>query len=570
MALSVEQIREQLTQSSKADVIAKAKEQQGRLRFHCEAWMTSQQNHKALADFLAFVHNLLPADKFDMFKTMLRYPIATNEVTSIVFDKLSRIFDGRNPVFAYSFKKVESRQDWEGYRREVLREPEVWHNEGWANFKTNINSFVVVDLPLEQAGDNPEPYFYWVGLDEVVSYDVDRNGNVLWFIFRKDEEHIVVLDDERYRVFRCKNNNLDETPEVDGGNGHGLGYCPVTFFWDEPLNSDSPDVKASPLSKQLEKLDWYLFFFISKRHLDTYGAYPIYSGYEQDCDYSNEANGEYCEGGFLKNAKGHYVQDAHGIAKCPRCGDKRIAGVGSFIEVPIPSEGQPDLRNPVQMLGIDPSSLTYNVGECDRLKKEIITAVCGVDAENWSEAVNELQVNANFESQATILNRVKKGFERVWTFVDKTVCKLRYGDDFISCKINLGTEFYTLSAEQLRERYKLAKESGASESELEALHAHIIETEFRHDPKQLQRMRVLEEIEPYRHLSLAEVIELRKDGLISEEDMVIKLNFANFVRRFERENVNIEDFVAGDFVRKINIINQKFKDYARENQRRED
>ena len=97
-----------------------------------------------------------------------------------------------------------------------------------------------------------------------------------------------------------------------------------------------------------------------------------------------------------------------------------------------------------------------------------------------------------------------------------------------------------------------------------------METEFRHDPKQLQRMRVLEEIEPYRHLSLAEVIQLRRDGVISEEDMVIKLNFANFVRRFERENVNIEDFVAGDFVRKINIINQKFKDYARENQRRED
>lgn len=564
MVLSVETIKKQIDQPSKAGFISTAKQQQGRLKFHCEAWTVAQQNQQALSDFLGFVQKLLPSDKFELFKTMLRYPIPTNEVTGIVFDKLSRVFDGRNPAFNYSFRNSEQEQDWRAYRHDVLREPEVWHNEAWAKFKTEINSFVVVDMPTEQSGDRPEPYFYWVGLDKIISYELDSKGAVMWIIFRKDDEHVVVIDGERYRVFRCKNNQLDETPVVDGGAGHGLGYCPVTTFWSEPLNNENIDIKASPLSKQLERLDWYLFFFISKRHLDTYGAYPIYSGYEQACDY--EANGDYCDGGFLKNASGHYLQDANGIVKCPRCGDKRIVGIGSFVEVPVPSEGQPDLRNPVQMLSVDTASLTYNVAECDRLKKEIITAVCGVDAENWTEAVNEKQVNANFESQATVLNRVKKGFERVWTFVDETICRLRYGKDFLSARINLGTEFYTLTAAELRERYRQAKENGGSEAELEALHNHIIETEFRHDPKQLQRMRVLEDIEPYRHLTLNEVIELQSKGVISEEDMRIKLNFANFVRRFERENINIEEFVsAGDYGKQIETINQKFREYAGEN-----
>lgn len=566
MALSVESIKQEIAQPSKADVITKAKQQQARLRFHCETWMASQQNQTALSDFLTFVKNMLPADKFDLFKTMLRYPIVTNEVTGIVFDKLSRIFDGRNPAFNFTFKSNELLQDWDSYRREVLDEPNVWHNEGWAKFKTDINSFVVVDLPTEQGADKPEPYFYWVGLERVISYQIDDKGNVQWIIFRKDEEHIVVIDDERYQVFRCKNNKLDEEPVVNGGAGHGLGYCPVSFFWNEPLNSDNIDVKASPLSRQLENLDWYLFFYISKRHLDTFGAYPIYSGYEQACDYTNEANGDFCDGGFLKNSKGQYLHDANGIVKCPRCGTKRIVGVGSYIEVPIPSEGQPDLSNPVRMLSIDTASLTYNVSECDRLKKEIITSVCGVDAENWSEAVNEKQVDANFESQTTILNRVKKGFERVWQFVDATICRLRYGADFISCGINLGTEFYTLTPEQLRERYRNAKENGGSEAELESLHSHIIETEFRHDPKQLQRMRALEDIEPYRHLSLSEVVNLHKQGVIPEEDMRIKLNFVNFVRRFERENINIEEFLAaGDYGKQIEKINQKFREYAGQN-----
>lgn len=40
---------------------------------------------------MAFVSNLLPHDKFKMFKTLFRYPVKTNEVTGVCFDKLSRI-----------------------------------------------------------------------------------------------------------------------------------------------------------------------------------------------------------------------------------------------------------------------------------------------------------------------------------------------------------------------------------------------------------------------------------------------------------------------------------------------
>jgi hypothetical protein len=45
-----------------------------------------------ITDFMAFVSNLLPHDKFKMFKTLFRYPVKTNEVTGVCFDKLSRNF----------------------------------------------------------------------------------------------------------------------------------------------------------------------------------------------------------------------------------------------------------------------------------------------------------------------------------------------------------------------------------------------------------------------------------------------------------------------------------------------
>lgn len=565
MGLRTRDIRKRTAEPRNRATISRAIFQQNRLRFHVQTAVTPYVT-QPITDFLAFVSNLIPHDKFKIFKTMFRYPVKTNEITGICFDKLSRIFDGRNPAFNYQFTDTEQRDDWEDYRQNRLGEPLVWSTKGWEHFKTEINSVLVVDVPAEQKGELPEPYFYWLPIASVISYEADPDTGVMrWIIFRQDGNRIAVIDDESYRVFR---NDHDNIGELLIENRHSLGYCPARFFWNEPLSLADPDVKASPLSKELESLDWYLFFLLSKRQLDLFGSYPIYSGYEKDCDYSNEENGDYCDGGYLKDRQGHYKLDASGLLmRCPKCGDKRIVGAGTFVEVPVPSDKVPDMRNPVQILTVDRNSLDYNVAEEERLRTEIITAVVGTNEEiTTRDALNEQQIRANFESQSTVLNRVKKGFEEAQQFVDETVCRLRYGGEFISAKINLGTEFYLLDPTQLRERYRTAKESGASEAELDALQQQIVETEYRNDPTQRRRMLLLAELEPYRHLTREEATDLYARGLISEDDLRIKLDFANFVRRFERENTNILEFGSAiPFARKIEIITDKFKEYAREN-----
>lgn len=565
MGLRTRDIRKRIAEPRNRATLSRAIFQQNRLRFHVQTAVTPYVT-QPITDFLAFVSNLIPHDKFKIFKTMFRYPVKTNEITGICFDKLSRIFDGRNPAFNYQFTNTEQRDDWEDYRQNRLGEPLVWATKGWEYFKTEINSVLVVDVPAEQRGELPEPYFYWLPIASVISYEADPDTGVMrWIIFRQDGNRIAVIDDESYRVFR---NDHDNIGELLVENRHSLGYCPARFFWNEPLSLADPDVKASPLSKELESLDWYLFFHLSKRQLDLFGSYPIYSGYEKDCDYSNEESGDYCDGGYLKDRQGHYKLDASGLLmRCPKCGDKRIVGAGTFVEVPVPSEKVPDMRNPVQILTVDRNSLDYNVAEEERLRTEIITAVVGTNEEiTTRDALNEQQIRANFESQSTVLNRVKKGFEEAQQFVDETVCRLRYGGEFISAKINLGTEFYLLDPTQLRERYRTAKESGASEAELDALQQQIVETEYRNDPTQRQRMLLLAELEPYRHLTRAEATDLYAKGMITEDDLRIKLDFANFVRRFERENTNILEFGSAiPFARKIEIITDKLKEYAREN-----
>ena len=585
MGISTDELRRAVKEQRNRRTINLAMLHQNRLRFHIETeastpmLMSYDKFHRkavglpavgvwqALDDFLAFVENLIPHDKFKIFKSLFRFPVATNDILAVCFDKLSRIFEGRDPVYDYQFRTTEQSDDWEWYRKEVLGEPSVWQTRGWEFFKTEINSVLIVDMPQEQQdGDRyPRPYFYWLPIGKVESYETDRHGRIEWIAFRQKGDRLAVIDDERYRIFRYKDSVVGEL-EVE--NTHDLGYCPARFFWNESVNLQNPDVKASPVTKELGKLDWWLFFNTSKNHLDLYGSYPVYYGYEQNCDYHNDNTGDYCDGGFLYDVKGVQKLDLNGLpVPCPKCGEHRITGAGSFVEVPVPVEGQPDLGgHPVGMLTVDRSSLDYNVDEVDRLRTEIITSIVGTNEEiTTRDALNEQQIRANFESQSTVLNRIKKGFEEAQQWVDETVCRLRYGNLFLSCSISYGTEFYLSTVDDLRDRYKKAKEAGASEAELDALQQKIIETEYRNNPTLRQRMIVLADLEPYRHMSRDEVMQLRDKGIVTDEEVMIKLNFSDYIRRFERENMNILEFGENtDYPKKIQAITDRLTEYARE------
>lgn len=566
MGKSVEEIQKLYRNPLNRKWIQKAREHEERIAFHARI-KTDDTRTKPALDFLSRVKMWIASDKYEIFNSMFHFPVKTNEVTGEIFNKLSRVFDGRNPVFNYQFASSEDRDDWEYYRQEVLKEPHVWATDGWDNFKDRINSVLVVDLPEVQVGEKPEPYFYFVDISFVVSYETTKEDNSLmsWIMFKTEDNKLIAIDDVFYRRFKIENNNT-LTLEIE--SVHDIGYCPCRFFWSDPISLKEPDIKQSPITKVLDSLDWLLYYSTAKKHLDLYGSYPIYSGYEQDCDYIANGGKERCNGhGFLVGETGEYISDMNGQPmKCPVCSSKRLSGAGSFVEIPVPSENQPDLSDPIKMLTADVQALKYNVDEEERLKKNIVSSVTGIGGEiQKSSAINEKQVQASFEDQTSILNRIKRGFEEAQCFVDSTVCRLRYGNTFISCSINYGTEFYIYTPEELAERYKVLKESGASESELDAMRTQIIETEYRHDPTQMQRLLILKEIEPYSHLTRDEAIALYKENVISEEDLRIKLNLPTFVRRFERENINILEFGSNiDFSTKINKIIETLKRYANE------
>lgn len=570
MALDLNQIKQILKKPSKRQTIQKAVNMQRRLRFHTETNIAISDINQPTTIFLNWVEQLLPKDKFNIFLQLFKFPLPTPAIVEDVYRELERVFYSRNSSSSYQFTDSELSEDWSQYKKNNLGEPDIWKTVGWKKMQVSPNSILVVDLPEEQESSRPEPYFYWLEIDAVIDYKVTKfdNNQLKWLIFKQPKNRIAVFDDTFIRVYQLDDKN--EIQSLISEAKHDLGYCPARFFWSTGLNEKNKELKKNPITKELSNLDWYLFFALSKQHLDLYAPYPIYSAYEADCNFENNETGDYCDGGFLRNAKGEYkILNDGTVEKCPCCSEKRIAGPGSFLEVPIPnqSEGIVDMRNPIQITTIDKDSLDYNVNECTRLKNEIIVSVVGSGGTvSEKEAINETQVAANFESKTSVLNALKTNFEQAQKFVEDTICKLRYGNAFISSSISWGTEFYVFTVAELYSKYKQAKESGVSNSELDAISQQILEVEYRNNPLVLQRMLILKQLEPYPHKTQDEVLSLYEKGLLDESSVKLKMNFSTLIERFERENINILEFASNKTMReKINIINTKLLEYVTSN-----
>lgn len=569
MALDLNQIKQILQKPSKKQLIKKASLMQKRLRFHTETNIAVSDINQPTTLFLDWVSRLLPKDKYNIFLHLFKYPLPTPAVAEDVYRELERVFYSRNSSSSYQFTDSELAEDWQNFRRSNLNEPEIWKTIGWKRMQVSPNSILIVDLPTQQNTFRPEPYFYWLEIEDVIDYETPDGTAISWIVFKQPENKIAVFDDVSIRVYQ-----LSEKNEISGLVSeavHNLGFCPARFFWTTQLNEKNKELKKNPITKELSNLDWYLFFSISKQHLDLYAPYPIYSAYEADCHYENNETGDYCDGGFLRNSKGDWKFLADGtLEKCPCCGNKRIAGPGSFLEVPVPnvSEGIADLRNPVQITTIDKDSLDYNVDECVRLRNDIIISVVGSGGTvSEKEAINETQVAANFEAKTAVLNALKTNFEQAQKFVEDTVCKLRYGEAFISSSISWGTEFYVFTVKELYDKYKQAKDNGASEAELDAISQQIIEVEYRNNPLVMQRMLILKQLEPYPHKTQNEVITLFDKGLLDKNKVILKLNFSSYIDRFERENINIIAFGTNLSLQdKVNTIYKKLLEYVTEEQ----
>lgn len=566
MALELAQIQEILKSPPKSQRRL-AIEHENRVRFHSETTLGRFDTSSAINEFLRYVSGILPADKFNMFLHLVRFPVDTVTVTEEIYEALEKIYDGQNPVFEYEFPNEKILEDWENYRLES-KQDDFWRYEAWDTMKNAINSLMIVDLESEQSESRPSPYTYFLNLSDVIAYKCEAQ-EFEWVIFWSDREkkEVAVFDDENYRVYEVKDNWQITSTLVD--NSHELGYCPARFFWTTPKSLHQKEIKKSPISNYLGKLDSLLFNSVSKKALDTYASYPIVSVFRTDCDFYDAKSQEECHRGFLKNNQGNYIlltDRATGYSspkQCPVCSKKNLAGAGSKIlmDTPSPDNDMADLRNPIQFHQVNRDILDYNVDELKRLTQEIIAAATGGSIESINnKAVNEKQVMSLFEGRKAALRKVQENIERARKWSDETQCLLRYGSNvFQGAFISYGTEYFLLSETQLLELYEKSKKAGVSHIILDYLQDQYFQTKYRNNREGLMRSKILVNLEPFRHHTS---IEVQGFEVIDPKEQFLKFNFSSLIQRFERENTNVTAFGNEiDFDKKIERINETLLSY---------
>jgi len=553
MNLSREDVLE-LLETGRDPELLDAEYQEKRLQMHSKFTVRLPVNNQAFNDFLSnYPESLLPAEKYKKFCNLITAPLPTVDEVQTAYNELTKVFQAQNRVEDFFFEDDTLQDDWLRYR-EFQGEPNWWRKQGWDILQNKPNTVIVIDLPQEQGGKLPEPFFFPISIEQITHLESSRDGvceYLVYKIWRNDadkddpiEQHIV-LDDLYYRVYE---RDPDHDPEfiLVLEALHGLGYCPAKQFWAKPIPG-SKVMKSNPISSSLGNLDWLLYSIVSKRHLDLYAGFPITSLYEQECTYQTP-EGYSCENGWVNREVETRTTDS-GIRiqrdRCPQCGGGQFAGPGSVITVPAPRDSEDSDNMPgVQITQGDVPSLVAMREDVDRQLKNFMETTVGFGGEASNEqAKNQKQIQSNFETRESILQEIANNFSVIQKFTLDTMARLRYGEAYHGSILNYGTKFFLMSIDDMLLTYKSSKDTGMPSSDLNQQRSAIYAKKFANDPMQLTRINMLTELEPLESYTISELMQLNL--FIDPKDMALKVNFDDVIQRFEGEYGKIQMFLPG-------------------------
>ena len=496
---------------------------------------------------------MLPRDKYNIFKQIFELR-CKNGMYDVIFNELYKVFSARDGHVTHDIKEYQD--EFALYLVNELKVKEFIKNDVWDRFKYAPSDILVVDMPNELTND-PKPYMYIVCIEDIHDIKFKGNGVIEWIVFHSGERMLRLTEDSYQEV----KFDLKGEYEVIYSIAHNIGHCPATSI---TMDLNNILAKHNPLSPFVGNMDWSEYFETSKKSLDSHSAYPIYSGYETDCDYEG-VDGSVCDGGYLK-LDGVNLTDGTDIKECPVCGTKNMTGAGSFITIPQGENGN-ELKSAIQMLVADTDSLKYNTAECERIKKEIHNNSVGIGGMSIEEfSVNKEQLTASINSKQSVLDNLKGQFERLEEWIYNTVGKIKYGNAYKGSDVNYGTEFYLHTEDEFIMFYLKLKEKGIGNEILDAIQDEYYKAKFRDNKGKLDRILTIKHLDPLRHVDADRVQTMRDENDVSWEMYITKLNLTSFVMRFEREQgVDIVKFGENlDFNEKVNIINEQIKTYIDE------
>ena len=509
-------------------------------------------------DWFKGVEKNLIDRKFDTFKSLIEYPLPSTSVVDSIKDQYAKVFEAKDSYFDINTKdnKLELKQflDKSG-------EPDFWTDRALDLLFTDVNTLIMVDMP--PVGEEGEPFFYTIGVERV--HDLQVNGKELDFAIILGEkvekiQYYLVCDAANYYKYAQEGEKIGLVQVAP----HGLGKSPCNFLFFEPLSNSNDIVKRSGISSVLGTLDTYVRKYTSKEHLDLYNSFPIYWKYEENSDdeYDRQTIIEnYISAGkTLLEAEDMYADFEKKNRKNP------MIGAGTVIEVPPPSDNtEPDLRDPVGVISPDVASLDYNTSEVERLEDRIYRKATGRPQEKEiAQRPVASQIQSQYEGERNVLLWIANQFSVSRKWLTEALCSLKKGER-VYCTASFGSEFFIEDEKSVLENFKLYKEAGASQGSVLMRNKSLIQASTKGKPSERERLEILEHLEPLPTLDLVTAQLWVTSELIEFKEWDLKVNFAERVNKFERENGSILSFqLEKDFNQRIKAIKSILYSYGKD------
>jgi len=549
---------------SKKEILS-VKKQESQLRVFTEEMSQDELKSESYWDELLSKMKSRSNKKFERVIEFARYPLPVVQLCDSILNDYFKVFEGKNRFF-----NIEGDRDVETLNQWISREkPSRWI-EKFAKqvFKNKPNSFAVVDR--DESGN---PYLVFVDSNRLVdAVFKDDEGNLEYIAFihsqqKKDDvitTFFSVYDDATYYVF-SKDSNADAIV-LESSNAHGIGYCPAKSFVKTTSNQKNKFKRRIAFSSALSKLEDWTIFDIFRNYVDHYAPFPVTEAPKRKCPNPECNDGKVSE---------EIVDDPRsGSMKtiwtdCSACGGSdggQHIYPGTHIGIKVQSDKSiNDGSGVFKMIFPDVDKLKYVPEKLDDIELEVRFKTVGVNNIN-SEAINELQVKGSFASMESILLRTKTELDELYKWIVSTVGKLMYKDIELDVDANFGTEFYLVSEDDLQKRYKMAKDSGFPMEELLMIYTQLIETKYKGNEVKIERQKMLLQLDPLPLYSITEAVSMKDKNIIDSFDLTLKINFLNFITKFESENAPITQFGTNlEPYQRIEAIKKTLIIYTNEN-----
>ena len=480
-------------------------------------------------------------------------------LTKKLKDELSRWKNTQGTRKTYDFG--ENQEMSEKFRRDVMSI--VWKNGGIDRFSdfindalyTDFNGFAIVERGVmsgayEIRDGIPQkptkvPYIIFKGLDDV--HDYQLNGEKVEYLILKfkgkdkTRQLFRVLDDTGDYIYQIT--NVDQEKRVELAPDYSiltnvLGYVPAIQIGMIRANPLNDHVRTSHIYQTLPLLQDYMTSHAEHIISKILHAHPILALIGQKCRYKDQ-HGNSCANGRIWT-EGGKEED------CPKCG-----GVGAVVpqtssEViilpEVDAQGSSfNMTNIGQYITPPTEILKYQSTELDELEQRIIYSGTGIKTLVRTEMQTATEIVLNLKPLEDKISVLLDNIELVESFLTDCIGKM-WSEKYVGCQIFYGRKLNIRDENLILQEIEASKRSGMPLSQIRLLVQELIITRNRNSKQDLERALILLDLEPGAILSVEEV---QTSPYIDEKTKCYKLNFDDYIDRFEVEYMPITLFMAG-------------------------